>query len=494
MASVFKRKRRVKQANGKIVTRKSKCWYFDYTGSDGIAQRVKGYTDQEATKQMAARLKRQAERCEEGLVDKYAKHARRPLREHLGDFREYMAKTKSVKTGRYRTKAHVEQTVGRIERVFDACGFRFWKDIDHGKIEMYLGEHVADPKTHNHFVTAIRQFAGWMIAKDRAGSSPVEKLSRVAVPDDEFRRALSSDEVSRLLETTEAAPTRFGMTGHERAVLYLMTIETGLRVRELRSLTVSSFDFDKCVVTAKAEFCKNRKRADQLIKYNRAAKMAEHLKEKTPDAKAFDMPGSHRTAKMLRADLEKTGIPFIDDAGRKADFHCLRHTLATALDQTGASLKERMTIMRHSDRSNLTLGTYTHTGPYNLRLAIENLPDYPWPGTHRNHAVATGTDGKALSPDHLLTGKWTGKRTETTYPDSLRLSSNGTATRQQQHGTSATGDVANSLNTTSLETEIDPVSASDTEGETDGCDRNQACDQRSCCPITLSPSFSDPCL
>ncbi|MHC4665703.1 MAG: hypothetical protein ACYS9T_07070 [Planctomycetota bacterium] len=57
---------------------------------------------------------------------------------------------------------------------------------------------------------------------------------------------------------------------------------------------------------------------------------------------------------MLKADLAKAGIPYLDDAGRKADFHCLRHTLATALDQTRASLKERMAIMRHSDKSNLT--------------------------------------------------------------------------------------------------------------------------------------------
>ncbi|MHC4334748.1 MAG: hypothetical protein ACYSUV_13520 [Planctomycetota bacterium] len=47
------------------------------------------------------------------------------------------------------------------------------------------------------------------------------------------------------------------MTGHERAVLYLTAIETGLRVKELQSLTVSSFNFDDCIVTAEPESCKN---------------------------------------------------------------------------------------------------------------------------------------------------------------------------------------------------------------------------------------------
>jgi len=91
-----------------------------------------------------------------------------------------------------------------------------------------------------------------------------------------------------------------------------------------------------------------------------------------------------------------------DDAGRKADFHCLRHTLATALDQTGASLKERMAIMRHSDKSNLTLGTYSHVQIYDLKRAIENLPDYPWLGSQQmQQAKATGTYDVDVSENHF---------------------------------------------------------------------------------------------
>ncbi|MHC4154613.1 MAG: tyrosine-type recombinase/integrase [Planctomycetota bacterium] len=67
--------------------------------------------------------------------------------------------------------------------------------------------------------------------------------------DGEHGRALRFDEVLRLLAATEKAPTRFGMTGHERALLYLLALETGLRVKELRSLTVSSFNCDDALVT-----------------------------------------------------------------------------------------------------------------------------------------------------------------------------------------------------------------------------------------------------
>ena len=104
---------------------------------------------------------------------------------------------------------------------------------------------------------------------------------------------------------------------------------------------------------------------------------------------------------MLRADLEPAGIPEKDQAGREVLFHSLRHTLATNLDQTGASIAERAAIMRHSDKSNLTLGTYTHVQVHNLRQAIENLPDYPWPGSEQQRVVAAGTDGANVAPNRL---------------------------------------------------------------------------------------------
>ena len=99
-----------------------------------------------------------------------------------------------------------------------------------------------------------------MIKDQRADKSPVEHLGRLTVSDDEYRRALSFDEVGTLLEAAEKAPERFGMSGHERAVLYLLAIETGLRVQELQSLKVSSFDFENCTVNVESEYCKDRKR------------------------------------------------------------------------------------------------------------------------------------------------------------------------------------------------------------------------------------------
>ena len=65
----------------------------------------------------------------------------------------------------------------------------------------------------------------------------------------------------RLLEAATAGPKRFGMEGDERALLYRVAAETGLRFKELQSLKVSSFDFKACTVRVSCAYTKNKKMA-----------------------------------------------------------------------------------------------------------------------------------------------------------------------------------------------------------------------------------------
>ena len=124
--------------------------------------------------------------------------------------------------------------------------------------------------------------------------------------------------------------------------------------------------------------------------------------------------------------------------------------------------------MRHSDKSNLTLGTYSHVRVYDIRRAIENLPDYLWPGTQRDKAVATGTDGRAFPTDQPLTGKRTVKWTGTAYSDSVSVSSTSTRKSQQEHVAGITPGTPKPLDLTGLETKKDPVSPPDNGEDSNG--------------------------
>jgi len=64
--------------------------------------------------------------------------------------------------------------------------------------------------------------------------------------------------------------------------------------------------------------------------------------------------------------------------GLRADFHSLRHTLATNLARAGTAPRVAMEIMRHSDMR-LTAKTYTDAGLLPIADAVLNLPSHVKP-------------------------------------------------------------------------------------------------------------------
>jgi len=172
---------------------------------------------------------------------------------------------------------------------------------------------------------------------------------------------------------------KFGMSGHQRTMLYQLAIETGLRANELRSLTVGSFDFKNNIVTVEAAYNKHRRQDKLPLKPGTAAELKKLFANKMPNTQAFNVP--NKPIKLLKPDLEAAGIEYVDDAGLYADFHSLRHTTGTLLALSGAH------PMRHSD-INLTMSRYTHIFRSQESEAIAKLPDLS-----QRKATGTGTGG-----------------------------------------------------------------------------------------------------
>jgi integrase len=204
------------------------------------------------------------------------------------------------------------------------------------------------------------------------------------------------------------------MPGPERALLYLLAMETGLRWSELASLTRSSFDLDgdPPTVTVQAAYSKHRREDILPLRPTTAASIrrvfGEHAVElKTP---LFPhMPKNRMGSKMIRVDLTaasergkpmgKPAIPYVDPSGAVADFHALRHSFISALAQGGVHPKTAQDLARHSD-INLTLSRYTHTLLEDRSDALGTLPDMSLKQPSRADLQATGTDGeKCLAPN-----------------------------------------------------------------------------------------------
>lgn len=108
--------------DGKRYRDESTKWYVQYKDAEGTWRRVPGYTDKDATLQLAAELERKAERRQSGLSDPFDDQRARKLSDHLADFRRFLeAKANSEK--------HIIQMCSHIDRILRGCGFVRWSDI-----------------------------------------------------------------------------------------------------------------------------------------------------------------------------------------------------------------------------------------------------------------------------------------------------------------------------------------------------------------------------
>jgi len=103
---------------------------------------------------------------------------------------------------------------------------------------------------------------------------------------------------------------------------------------------------------------------------------------------------------MIKADLQAAGIPYIDAAGKVADFHSLRHTFITNLAMSGVHPRIAQALARHSSIE-LTMNRYTHVAMGNMASALSQLPHIStkFDKAKAESVAATGTNGKPSQAD-----------------------------------------------------------------------------------------------
>ena len=398
--SVYKDRQRKQRQTAK--------WYVEFRDHNETVRRIAAFTSKAASEEMARNLAKlvdyyiatggQADpsltqwlmqlprRTQEwlvsiGLVDRERVAMCKSLKEHLEDFRKSLeAKGCSAD--------HVKLVTSRAKRITQGCGFRFHGDISASKVMSYLHELRADAadkrgisaQTFNFYLQAVKQFCQWMIKDGRANESPLKHLDGLNVKTDRRhdRRALTVDELSRLLQTVHRGSTRKGMTGPERAMLYRLAVETGLRAGELRSLTRSSFNLDSNppTVTVAAAYSKRRREDTLPLRPDFARELQNFLSTWMPNAPSHSACPTRVTKiiNMLKADLHDAGSAYRDDAGRVIDFHALRHTFISNLAAGGVHPKTAQALARHSTIT-LTMDRYSHTFHGEQTEALNALPD-----------------------------------------------------------------------------------------------------------------------
>ena len=184
------------------------------------------------------------------------------------------------------------------------------------------------------------------------------------------RRALTEDEIESLMQAVSVSHHRFKIAPYDRVMLYRTALQTGLRRSEIAALKPCHFIFDYeagPVLRCDPEWSKNRSLAYIPLVEPYLSDIREYLQNKPAQKRAWSVP--YNTARMLRSDLRLAGIPYVDQHGRVADFHALRHTFITRLVLAGVDLAKVQLLARHST-IRLTIETYSHLSIPDLAGAL----------------------------------------------------------------------------------------------------------------------------
>jgi integrase len=353
----------------------------------GRVRDVPGHTDRDATIAKAAKLIRQSELEDAGVLLPADRHATEPWEPHLDEYLTNM---------RYHrcTKGHIRTSRYRITTLLQLAGARRLCDITADRILAAITElrrQGLSIQTTNHYLANLKAFCNWLVREDKMLANPLVKIKKQN-PETDIRRKrdpFTEDELRKLILVTEASNvTRCGLAGPDRAALYLLAASTGLRASELASLTAANLRLDATppVVVVQASYTKNRQQATQPLPPETADYLRRWLgRRRSSTKKLFPGRWTPNAVRMLAQDCRQAGIPTETDSGRR-DFHSLRYFYATMLAKQGANLQTAQALMRHSDPK-LTSRIYTRLGITDLAAVVSRIQLLPPAAPHLPESV-----------------------------------------------------------------------------------------------------------
>jgi len=309
------------------VERLAKVWYGKYRDAHNRKKRVKLCANKEAAKEILAKLVTDAAKGRHGLGNSFEAHHKRPLADHLEDFRRWLE-------ARGNTLKQVQLKIGRIRRLLDGCKFTFIADLSASRVQEFLadlretGRRLAalDPgkewytleelatalglkktnvcplvrrhgleavgkgrarrfpqatvlalhtrlsrgsgtQTSAYYLREAKSFCRWLVRDRRTPENPLAHLQggNVKLDRRHDRRELAHAEVGRLIAAALASQQPYrGLTGVDRAILYAAALGTGFRSSELASLHPEAFELESDLPTVKLEAAHAKNRQEVI--------------------------------------------------------------------------------------------------------------------------------------------------------------------------------------------------------------------------------------
>ncbi len=216
-----------------------------------------------------ADLERRAERVRGNLLTPQeadaADHMIERVTVHLADYVTHLEAAG-------RSRLYIAETERMIKRLVADLKIHRLCDLEASAVERWLRTQIQaemSASTRNTYLQAMRGFCNWAVEQGRMVSNPLDAIRKARPDRRRARRALTVDELSRLLRVARERPVQDAMTirrgprkgevagelqpetrarlevlGRERTLMYKTMILTGLRKGELASITIGQCHLD----------------------------------------------------------------------------------------------------------------------------------------------------------------------------------------------------------------------------------------------------------
>ena len=333
------RRELVFDANGRPVPHKR--WRFTYVDAQGRRRTGTGARTKTETKAIAEHKQVREDRIRMGVCPPPKAHEAAKMRPFAEVTAEYVRWGKA-QGGHHGGRWDDEHAAKR------EAGLKWWgeqlnldtlADLDGilprvDEVLRKLQDAGRAGKTLANRVEALAAFCDWCIGHGYLAEDPLRNLKHFDTRPKTTRRALTLEEIGRL----------FAVAPERRRLIYATTLCSGLRAGELRAVQVKHLDAAQGGLVLEAGWTKNRRPAFQPLPRALVESLTAAAVGKKPDDPLLAVSSHpHRTFECdrKRAEIEKQAF------GGKVDFHALRATYATLAEESGATVKEVETLLRH---------------------------------------------------------------------------------------------------------------------------------------------------
>jgi integrase/recombinase XerC len=333
-------------------------WYGKIKLAPKHWRNAKLFTDKEASRTELANRQKEADRRAVGLVNADSDRLRLPIAELVKQYTSALEQERC-------DEDHRRISGWMLDKLVEECGWQRFGDVTEASVRKLLDtleKQGATASYRNKFIVRAKAFVNWLLPEGE--TSPLSRLKRIrekGAKRTRDRRAATSEELNALL-LLKLPP--------HRKLAYALAGLNGMRRNEAASLTWG--DIKLTAVVPFVELRMKQGGTDHRDAIPLHPYVLGLLRAAMPGMPATAVLPAVPDVATLKKDWKGAGVAFKDDAGRRLDFHALRHTFATALDMRGCSRATKKKLMRHAS-GDVTDG-YTHSDLAEMRAALDRLP------------------------------------------------------------------------------------------------------------------------